>query len=176
MWDGVFGTENSKGGIPGLPPLRLAQIVDGTSHTAAFAEVANGLAPEVALRRGTGNPLADCFEYGGPPSGSLETIRNDFLSRSWTRASIPWSGEWRYRGYPWSEGTLWRTWYNHILPPNSVCWRPGSWWKLVSPATSYHNGTVNVVLCDGSVQSISQDVDPDIWCGMGTRDGKPVGQ
>jgi prepilin-type processing-associated H-X9-DG protein len=70
---------------------------------------------------------------------------------------------------------MWRTWYNHLTPPNSVCWRPGTdWWELVAPAGSYHASSVNVAMCDGSVQSISPDVDVDVWLEMGTRDGLPV--
>jgi prepilin-type processing-associated H-X9-DG protein len=88
----------------------------------------------------------------------------------WQAANIPWSGAWRWRGYPFTEGTIWRTWYNHLLTPNSKCWRPGEWWDLVSPPSSYHTGTVNVVMCDGSVQGITEGIDPDVWLAMGTRD------
>ena len=68
---------------------------------------------------------------------------------------------------------MWMTWYNHLLPPNSTCWYPGSWWKLVSPASSYHPSVVNVAMVDGSVQSVGADVDMDVWTNMGTRDGLP---
>ena len=71
------------------------------------------------------------------------------------------------------EGSMWPTWYNHLLPPNAVCWRTDTLWKLVSPANSYHNGIVNICMVDGSVQSISDDVDVDVWTDMGTRNGLP---
>jgi prepilin-type N-terminal cleavage/methylation domain-containing protein len=177
-WDGVFGAIVNEEGIKPLPPLRLAKIVDGTSSTAALAEVVNGLAPAIAAARG-GDPLADCFEGGNPvpPGGgslTLEKIRSIFMSKDFKNSPVPWSGEWRYRGVPWTEGTMWRTWYNHLLPPNSVCWRPDSWWKLISPATSYHTGIVNVTMVDGSVQSVATDIDMDVWTDMGTRDGRPT--
>jgi prepilin-type processing-associated H-X9-DG protein len=69
---------------------------------------------------------------------------------------------------------MWLTWYNHLMPPNSVCWRPDSWWKMVSPASSYHPGIVNVAMVDGSVQSIADDIDADIWTDFGTRNGMPT--
>jgi prepilin-type N-terminal cleavage/methylation domain-containing protein/prepilin-type processing-associated H-X9-DG protein len=178
-WDGVFGAVVVEDGIPALPGLRLAKIVDGTSNTAFLAEMVNGLAPDIAPATG-GNPLADCFEFGGnpiPPGGgalTLAQIRNIFLNKDWKTASVPWSGEWRYRGTPWTEGTMWRTWYNHLLPPNSVCWHTDSWWKLISPASSYHPGVVNVAMVDGSVQNVSNDVDVEIWTEMGTRNGRPT--
>jgi prepilin-type processing-associated H-X9-DG protein len=64
-------------------------------------------------------------------------------------------------------------WYRHWLPPNSVCWQPGSWWKLISPASSYHGDVANVAMVDGSVQTISSDIDRDVWTNMGPRDGLP---
>ncbi len=178
-WDGVFGAIVQEEGIKALPPLRLAKIVDGTSKTAALAEVVNGLSPELAPPTG-GDPVADCFDYGGnpvPPGGgtfTLAKIRTLFLARDYKQASVPWSGEWRYKGNPWTEGTMWRSWYNHLLPPDSVCWNTDSWWKLVEPASSYHPGVVNVVMVDGSVQTVSNNIDVDIWTDMGTRDGLPT--
>lgn len=178
-WDGVFGPIVPVEGIKPLPPLRLAKIVDGTSRTAAFAEVVNGLSPEKAPNSG-GDPLCDCFEFGGSPvpvgggTFPLAKIRSLFSIKDWRTASVPWSGDWRYKGTPWTEGTMWRSWYNHLTPPNSVCWLTDSWWKLVLPTSSYHPGIANVVMVDGSVQSVASDVDADIWTDMGTRDGMPT--
>lgn len=166
-WDGVFGPNYEAGGDK-LKPLEWKHLEDGTSKTVAFAEVVNGFGPNTQIDP---HRLADCFEFGGPPSNNLLEARAQFAARDWRTASIPWGGEWRWRGYPWSEGTVWRGWYNHLLPPNSVCWRPGSWWKLVTPATSYHTGIVNVVMCDASVRSVNDDIDGDVWLNMGTRDG-----
>jgi len=178
-WDGVFGALVTEEGIKPLPALRLSKIIDGTSKTAAFAEVVNGLSPDRAPTTG-GDPLADCFEYGGspvPPGGGTATlakIRQLFSAKDWRTEAVPWSGDWRYKGTPWTEGTMWRSWYNHLMPPNSICWRPDSWWKIVLPASSYHPGVTNVVMVDGSVDSVSADIDPDIWTDMGTRDGMPT--
>jgi prepilin-type N-terminal cleavage/methylation domain-containing protein len=170
-WDGVFGPNYEAGGHS-LEPLRLGQIVDGTSKTVAFAEVANGFGPDI---QAPPDPLADCFEFGGSPSGDVRAARAAFLARDWRQARIPWNGEWRWRGYPWSEGTVWRGWYNHLLPPNSPCWMPGGdWWLLVTPATSYHGDVISIALCDGSVQSITSGIDPDVWIQMGTRNGSPL--
>jgi len=170
-WDGVFGAADSASGAEPLPPLKLAQIVDGTSNTVAFAEIAAGLAPDVAPPGG-GDPIADCFDFGAAPpiTADVTPIRTAFLNKSVFTATIPWSGEWRYRGYPWFEGTMWRNWYNHLLPPNSSCWHPNSFWHLVSPASSRHAGMINVVMVDGSVQAIADGIDPVVWSSMGTRD------
>ena len=169
-WDGVFGPASDRAGKDALPWLRMAQIVDGTSKTAAFAELPNGLAPEFAPPTG-GDAKRDCFDFGAPPSGDSTAARNAFLQKPWSTASVPWSGEWRYRGYPWFEGSMWRTWYNHLLPPNSVCWVPVSFDLIVSPPGSFHPGVVNLVMVDGSVQTVAENIDPDVWLEMGTREG-----
>ncbi|HMP08148.1 MAG TPA: DUF1559 domain-containing protein [Lacipirellulaceae bacterium] len=183
-WDGVFGPNYVMAGGD-LPPLRLSQVVDGTSNTVAFAEGNNGKKPDqVAGGPGMGDRQADCFEFGAINALNVDAARNAFLAKDWASASIPsdntaadigGGGAWRWRGAPWSEGTPWRTWYNHLVPPNSVCWRPNSdWWRMVLPASSYHSGTVNVVMLDGSVQSINEGIDPLVWTEMGTRDGLPA--
>lgn len=174
-WDGVFGPhlEIEQSGeyvaqYEGMPIIKHSSIHDGHSNTAAFSEVLLGPGTD-------GSPpesLADCKEFGVGPTGSdPEVARQAFLSADWDAAQIPWNGQWRWRGYPWHEGTMWRNWYNHLLPPNSECWRPGSWWDLVSPSTSFHPGVVNTVRCDASVSSIRTSIDADVWFAFGTRDG-----
>ena len=41
-------------------------------------------------------------------------------------------------------------------------------------ARSYHPGLINVVLMDGSVRTISDSVDLDVWRALSTRDGREV--
>jgi prepilin-type N-terminal cleavage/methylation domain-containing protein/prepilin-type processing-associated H-X9-DG protein len=176
-WDGLFGPNylTTAGVTPqpsNLQPLeaiKMAAITDGTSNTAAFAEVCNGPYDAGFAR----NRLADCFEYGSARFSTLAQARSAFLARNWQTAGYAggWNPPWRYRGYPWSEGTIWRGWYNHLLPPNKPCWRPGNWWLLVTPASSYHPGGVNVCFADGSVRFITDNVDMDAWLAAGSRDG-----
>ncbi len=178
-WDGVFGPPgvqpNGRGvaNYKPLPPVKFRQIKDGLSKTSAFSEVVNGAGGSGAPNSG----IADCFNWaGGGFAPTVEAVQAKTLVADWQSASIPWGGDWRWRGYPWHEGTVWRNWYNHISPPNSVCWKVGGdWWNIITPASSYHSGgVVNVGLCDGSVQTVTSDVDPKVWVDLGTRDGWPV--
>jgi len=168
-WDGVFGASfnvNTKPAIPALPPLRLSEILDGLSITAAFAEVVNG-----AGQSGAAKSKFDCYSFGPLPAGDIRTARAAFLARDWTSASIPWAGTWRWRGYPWTEGSASATWYNHLLPPNNPCWWPSDWYRIVSPASSWHPGGVQVAMCDASVRFVAESVDADVWLALGTRRG-----
>jgi prepilin-type N-terminal cleavage/methylation domain-containing protein/prepilin-type processing-associated H-X9-DG protein len=175
-WDGPFGPpkdETANTGAlpaPGIKPQRIADIADGTSNTAMYAEVANSLAPDYNAPR---SKIADCYEAGSITTASLTAARAALQAKDWTTAPFAgnFSPAWRWRGYPWSEGTAWRGWYNHLLPPNSPCWRPGDWWGMVSPASSYHTNGVNVCLCDGSVRFVTNGIDPNVWTAAGSRDG-----
>lgn len=167
-WSGVFGPAEAYSGVQGLPAVTLLGIADGTSNTVAFAEVANGPYDSGFAK----DARTDCFEFGsGNPSTDPVAARNAFLAKDWKTANIPWGGGWRYRGYPWLEGNIWRNGYNHLLPPNSPCWQTGDWWDLVSPASSFHTGGVNILRCDGSIRFISEDIDANVWQAAGTRNG-----
>jgi prepilin-type processing-associated H-X9-DG protein len=172
-WDGVFGPDYDIDGIgKRLPPVTPAQVTDGLSNTAAFAETLNGYGPDVGAPK---DAKRDCFTIATFNAPSTAFAREIFAKRTWANAPIPWSGEWRWRGYPWSEGSVWRNWYNHLLPPNSVCWVPSDvFWQIVTPATSLHTGTVNVLLCDGSVHAVAEQIDPRVWEALGTRGGGEV--
>jgi prepilin-type N-terminal cleavage/methylation domain-containing protein/prepilin-type processing-associated H-X9-DG protein len=185
-WDGVFGaaagqisaTGTVMDGVPGLKPLRLADIKDGTSNTTMYAEVCNGPQPDSEPNR-----KIDCYTAGtyNPNQSSptrVDDARKHFLALDWKTSAIPswsetgFSGKWRFRGYPWTEGSTFRGWYDHLLPPNSPCWQPNNdFWQTISPASSYHTGGVNVCMCDGSVHFFNDDIDPATWTAMGTRAG-----
>jgi prepilin-type N-terminal cleavage/methylation domain-containing protein/prepilin-type processing-associated H-X9-DG protein len=178
-WDGPFGADyqTSAGDTPEttnvapMSPISLAEITDGTSSTAMAAEVPNGL--------GNSSGAAtkfDCLAGSSAPTSAanLTQAYSDFSSMSWQSGSLisGYSPYWRFRGYPFSEGTPWRGWYNHLLPPNSTCWVPqGQFWLIVSPPGSYHNGGVNTAFCDGSVRFILASIDPTTWQAAGTRNG-----
>ncbi|MBA3483233.1 MAG: DUF1559 domain-containing protein [Pirellulales bacterium] len=181
QWDGVFGPYSSispttkVAGYSQLPPMTVGRIVDGTSNTAAFAEVANGFGNDASAAK---DAKADCFEKSSIPFTTPAAALTAINGFNWQTSNVPWGNSWRWRGYPWSEGTMWRSWYNHLLPPNLNCWKPCTdcWWDLISPANSYHNEVTNAVMCDGSVQAIADGTDADAWLQNGTRDGAPVVQ
>jgi prepilin-type processing-associated H-X9-DG protein len=174
-WDGAFGTFFKPGytnGPPPMEPLRLGQVSDGTSNTLAFGEVCNGTGAKPSQR----DPRRDCFLAPRPATGDPRAARAQMLALDWR--TVTDLGAWNWRGYPWREGSLWRNGFNTLLPPNKPCFRPSNttagnegWWELVSPASSYHAGGVNVCLVDGSVRFVSENIDADTWLAAGTVSG-----
>jgi prepilin-type N-terminal cleavage/methylation domain-containing protein/prepilin-type processing-associated H-X9-DG protein len=165
-WDGVFGMRVAAEGSPTAlaPPVTLTDITDGTSNTAAIAEGCNHPSS------GPNDPLADCFEAGAITATTLIDARTQLLARDWRTSTLA-GGSWRGRGYTWDEGSMWRGLYNHLLPPNSPCWRPGAYGRMIAPASSRHEGGVNIALADGSIRFVPQSVDPNVWLAIGTRSG-----
>jgi len=180
-WDGAFGAPYAVSAAPTTAgshnvkiqnAVYIMEITDGTSQTAAMAEVANGLydtTPPTPAR-----VKYDCFSTsisGG--YATLAAARTAFLAQNWQTATVggPSYAGWRFRGYPFTEGTPWRGWYNHLLPPNSPCWVANDWWTIVSPASSYHTNGVNVLMCDGAVKFVTENVNPDAWTAAGSRNG-----
>jgi prepilin-type N-terminal cleavage/methylation domain-containing protein/prepilin-type processing-associated H-X9-DG protein len=175
-WDGVFGPNGVViSGVPAAPFVTIAMITDGTSNTAAIAEVCRG--PYTPTPSPAADPRTDCFEGGSPPRTSLAAAQAYLLAKNWQTATVGAASwvNWRYRGYPWREGSIWRSGYNHLLPPNSPCWYTnGDWWQLVTPASSFHSGGVNVLFADGAVHFVNTGVTPAVWAAAGTRNGNDV--
>lgn len=186
-WDGLFGRSMvlNPGGRrqPPDPPLGCigySACTDGLSHTLLVAEVANGpLDPQASRTR-----ISDCY--------LVPELKDDLTEREalaacdavdWKTGTIPWDGNWRYKGYPWLEGTLWRTWFNTLRTPNQTCCTEGghgpnngdrNWWFALKPASSYHSGVVNAALADGSVRAFKEVINRETWKSLGTRAGGEV--
>ena len=175
-WDGTFTPNFSAAGVNGHGPLKMKEILDGTSNTAAFAEVAKGRGNEASATINR-DPRVDCFEFGALTTKVVATARSSLQAKDYKTAGFAdpsWgtTPPWSWRGYPWREGSIWRTGYTHLLPPNSPCWRTNTdWWQLVTPASSFHGAGVNVVMVDGSVRFVEDSVNPNVWTAVGSRNG-----
>jgi prepilin-type N-terminal cleavage/methylation domain-containing protein/prepilin-type processing-associated H-X9-DG protein len=185
QWDGFFAMLTVPQGAPynGDAPVPLlnaplgppepygpADMADGLSNTCAYSESCNAAA-NTTLSAPPGDPLSDCFVVGGAPTNSAAAARSFFESLDWRTAMPPGGGTWRFRGYPYTEGSIWRSMYNHLLPPNSPCWYPGNYGNMVAPAGSRHPNGVMVLMGDGAVRFVKANIDPLVWQAAGTRAG-----
>jgi prepilin-type N-terminal cleavage/methylation domain-containing protein/prepilin-type processing-associated H-X9-DG protein len=154
---------------------RLAKISDGTSKTLMVAEVK-------AWTHYTRN--------GGPSSTTIPKNADE-------AATIVASGaEYKNTGHTeWPDGRVHHTGFTATMPPNTFVkyvkgaevldadfnsWQEGKNGTSGSPtyaiitSRSYHAGTVNAAMVDGSVQSIGDDVDLLIWRAKATRAGGEI--
>ncbi|MEZ6142667.1 MAG: DUF1559 domain-containing protein [Zavarzinella sp.] len=141
--------------------VRVGEVTDGLSNTAAFSESLRG--PGGTAPTGvTADPQKYYKALG--TSQSLTTAECD--------ATLTWNAE---RNASWADGAFPTGLYNHVMTPNSRtpdCLRhsnPG--WKA---ARSAHTGGVNMLMGDGSVRFVRDAVNPTTWAALATRNGGEV--
>lgn len=138
--------------------LRLTDISDGTSNTAAFADRSMG----DGLTAAPASPAEAARRMAEVP-GSVTP------SESACAASAgSWNGG---RGEKWILGNYGNTLYHHGRLPNASspdCLHPSQQRGLLG-ACSAHGGGVQVALCDGSVLWVADDVAAAAWAALGSR-------
>ncbi|MFO0930150.1 MAG: DUF1559 domain-containing protein [Gemmataceae bacterium] len=142
---------------------RFIEVTDGTSNTAFMSESLIGPAtgPVTALPTDT---VARARLYGWIGAGGAMDA---------AKCASP--SEWRSdRNTRWADGDAYQTLYDHGYPPNSPnvdCISTSANWK---GARSQHTGGVNLLLVDGSVRFVSNNIALDTWQSLGSRAGGEV--
>jgi prepilin-type N-terminal cleavage/methylation domain-containing protein/prepilin-type processing-associated H-X9-DG protein len=153
--------------------VRLSDIADGTSNTAAMSESLLGDGPEAATGPIPGDPKL-VYAYLNPGTA---------LTESACAAADRWNFD-RRRGFLWATGEIRSASYNHFYPPNAATYDcvtnditpgPGVFTAVgFRAARSNHSGGVNVLLGDGSVRFVRNSVDLATWRALATRAGGEV--
>jgi prepilin-type N-terminal cleavage/methylation domain-containing protein/prepilin-type processing-associated H-X9-DG protein len=184
-WDGVFGRtidDDSKVRPFVFSNIGMQSVTDGSSNTLLNAEVAQGPDANAGAPR---TRVSECYHIAGDTPGAtgytaaqVTTILGQCNAVNWVTGptALGWNPPWRYKGYPWMEASMWRNWFNTIRTPNQTCCTMDSidWWYILKPASSYHPGVANGVMCDGSVKAFKESVSRTVWMALGTRDGGEV--
>jgi prepilin-type N-terminal cleavage/methylation domain-containing protein/prepilin-type processing-associated H-X9-DG protein len=162
---GAFPACREFGGAPFIPreDNPLQRITDGTANTVMMSEVV--VLPE---SEGWGGPYSDAqTALGGQTFTSYHTPNvqgpenADAMSReSWWWANV--RDGWLQQGIPVSaDGTPAPPISAGRLPPELID-NFGTKQQHIA-ARSHHNGGVNVSRCDGSVDFVSNNIDPYVW-------------
>jgi len=133
--------------------VRVADVTDGTSNTAAFAE------RPIGPGAGVTDPRLVMLELPGAA---------DPTPPACAPAAGAWNGE---RGGKWVVGNYGNTLYNHAGPPDPAgfdCLNATQQKGRVS-ARRLHPGGVNVLACDGGVRAVAVGIDPAAWRALATR-------
>lgn len=158
--------------------LRDSSFTDGLSNTLAASEV---------------KAWTDYSRNGGPSSTTIPANAAD------VEAAIASGGQYKGTGHTeWPDGRVHHTGVTVTLTPNtfvscthSGCpspdrdadynsWQEGRDGNAGSPtyaaitSRSFHTGSVNSLLADGSTRSISDNIDLGVWRAIGTRNGEEV--
>lgn len=158
------------GAFPIKPPVtpRMRDVLDGASNTAAISEIV-AFSPSVGSSYTLGNTYQVVQGLIKPSDfeGFIEFCNEN--------GHVQNKGTWNKKGLYWMSASLGWTLYNHNTVPNkNTCQNnfllpEGSW-----PASSYHNGTVNVLFLDGHARSINSSINIATWRAIGTRAGGEV--
>ena len=152
--------------------IRIGDIIDGTSNTACMSESLLG-------------DGAESFAGGTPPAKSqlVYAYLNTFpasMDDAACAAPTMWNRD-RRRQFLWFSGEIRNTSYNHYYNPNDRRWDcitnssalgyTAIGWKA---ARSQHVGGVHLLMCDGAVRFVSENIDNNTWRGLATRAGNEV--
>ena len=174
----VYDPQTGQGGSGAFFPnskLDFAAFTDGTSNTLLISEVR------------TWQPYR---RNGGPPT---TVIPESAAAAGLVIASAP---DFRDTGHTeWPDGRVHHAGFTTTLAPNAESPCPGSeagrdcdynsWQEgrngragrptyAIVTSRSYHSATVNSALADGSVRSISDNIDLSVWRALSTRAGAEI--
>jgi len=160
--DGVFFADSR---------IRISDITDGTSYTAAFSESLLGEGPTSATTLPASVDPKRVYGYLGYTTGLALTdaacAAPAFFNLS------------QRRGFAWYAGEIRCASYNHYYGPNPPTWDcifnnfdygyTAMGWKA---ARSLHPGGVNLLMCDGSTRFVGNLIDRPTWSALATRAGR----
>jgi prepilin-type processing-associated H-X9-DG protein len=194
----AWGVRNNTGAVvPQNYPLSqnsgtigFSGITDGTSNTALWSEAASGSNIPVIAGTGKLSELRTFFAAGTQSNWNNVVIGapnavTQFLAQCVSLAPGTVGNSTTPRGANWQVTMPYYAnygMYNHVGGPNSrqcsnivvpstVGGGPGLDVYGTSPPTSFHQGGVNVAMCDGSVRFIRDQINLYTWWAIGTRAG-----
>jgi len=165
-------------------------VTDGLSNTALWSEGVSG--SNLPIQAGTGktNELRTFFQAGtqnnfnslpiGQPNGVTSFLAqcNSLVIGTLGNTTTPRGLYWQVSHPYYANYSM----YNHVGAPNSrqcsnvassvggaAAFYPGLDVYGSSPPTSFHQGGVNVTMCDGSVRFIKDSTNLYTWWALGTR-------
>jgi prepilin-type N-terminal cleavage/methylation domain-containing protein len=170
--------------------LGARDFVDGMAHTAVASERCRGDINGLTNNSGVLNRRTDMLVNVGGGSATMTTAAHLAICVANSSTTPPGGGN---RGFSnmgrdlWPEASYQHTFYNHILTPNSTTVDCGNNCNfqdsntractnnvsraIVAPR-SYHPASVNVLMADGTVRSVSDAVNETIWRAIGSRNGQ----
>lgn len=166
---GVHFHPDGLNGLFGKSVVKVADVKDGLSNTAAMTEFRTG-----TLSEGRKIPewvIFDIRDKSFRDRSALDAFAT--ACRGASMRSTPF--QMHDRGSDWVRGDVNTCLYYHLLPPNQPICTVASAFQLGTwPAGSFHRGLVHSVFADGHVRTIKESIDPAVWQALGSRNGGEV--
>ena len=174
IYDPVTGDGGNGAFFPNAH-LRMAAFTDGSSNTLLVSEV---------------KAWQPYRRNGGPPTATVPANRAEAEVVAASGAQFKNTGH-----TEWPDGRVHHHGFTTVMVPNSVVsctdgtntfdcdynsWQEGRDGVAGNPSyaiitsRSYHTGVVLAALADGSVRSISENIDLSVWRAIGTRAGGEI--
>jgi len=151
--------------------VSLQMVLDGTSNTAMFSESVKG---DDSNSPATLDPRAEVF-FLTPPAGIAVSDFLQFADDCENLAPEP-GNNFSNKGAMWFFGGGGFTGYRHLTRPNghSCAWgmEVPQCFGAVSASSLHAGGGVNVLLVDGSVRWVSDNIEVQTWRALGSRNGR----
>ena len=168
MYDtGLAGQPEPNGLVYNSRKYQFRDITDGLSNTAAMAEKMTGDGSQTIS-----SPKTDTFQPGTYPNTPDEAVTQcnamdptDLTKQGYSNVGAPWLQQYHSTNQ-----------YSHVQRPNgrSCMFPPG---RIATAANSQHTGGAHLLLCDGAVIFISENIDINLWRAIGSaRGGVVVGE
>ncbi|QDT55151.1 hypothetical protein Pan44_31930 [Caulifigura coniformis] len=155
--------------------LKASEITDGMSNTALASERRFAFRSEASLEELESSCLAQPHKCIWWIRGTFRPGQEDSFAAHCADSRNRIGVQPVNRSYMQSL-IVWEDGYNHTFSPNAVaCYTQsppmGAQDDAAIPATSMHQGGVNLCLCDGSVRFVANGIDIGVWRALGTRGG-----
>jgi prepilin-type N-terminal cleavage/methylation domain-containing protein/prepilin-type processing-associated H-X9-DG protein len=183
---GVGGNHNGIGWFAGYgdtcdQPVTFGNITDGTSNTVSFAEILNS--PGGSGTGASTDPrIKKRQTYSWAVGNNHTELRNNCLASAAAGSLGNMNDDWRQSikgsAWAWSFIGTGNNYSHNMLPNEPSCHNVDGLtdWGINSmmAAGSEHTGGAQVLMADGAVRFVSENIDKTIWWGIGTRNGSEV--
>lgn len=167
---GLHQTERATAGaFSRIGGVRMSEVTDGASHTAAASE---------RCKSPGGNSAATPRDYYYANLPGIERPDADGMLQVCAAQTPENNPDFcPFVGAGWFQSGYTHTLYNHVAGPNSAIPDCNEAHKMsystfgVHKASSDHPGGVNLLLLDGSVRFVSQNIDLAVWRAAATFQG-----
>lgn len=155
--------------------VRLRDVLDGLSNTIAMSERRNGSRSQPWDIANVAVGVAACAsnDPATAVAGCWATA-DQHAGRRYNDAVVIHTGS--RPGERWADGRAYFAGFTTLIPPNgpSCAVATGTGSHGVYTASSRHPGGVLVLMADGAVVRVADEIDVNIWWALGTRAGQEL--